>query len=931
MTVDGLFTVSERTACLQHARNLAPVLQIRGEIARAYNLLRGGSRTDVNSLIAELVEEREDYLVQAPPPSFGNRRRSAPSPRLQPSVLATHKDFQAWAMAKGVPHAPGGPMPVFSPEVMQQNGLLPSGVAVAAGSSADEQQKLKANGGALSLSSNNSAQAEALARYQQASQALSQANLQQQQAQQVAVQQQQQQQQQILANLHASIAATSGMRGGFRQSAGPGPRRFHEHGYRNNFRQGQTGQYAAQMYGQPQSPTLPDSAHLLHPSSHHAGLGRSTTGSNGQGGLQRPPLLDRRSSWDGSNADRDLRQSYRGSSSVSEAGVSDIGTATAPTSPTMVNGPLPAFARGGQQFGQPQSSSAQSQGGFSPSMSAGAAFGNGDRQGREQRSAGQAAYGRSQSHFSGYNGRGQPNRPPRVQRSHQQQQQQEEGMYSPTTGFPLAAFPSALNYAALNTPQGQQLLLLQQQLAQQHGLQMPLPLPFPVSPVSGHQYQPLPQSFGPPRHQHTRSASVSTVSHPASEAGDFRSPSNGPRMHQMSPPQPVPLMPPQALAGEALQVDGSSVRAQSPQPNGPIRFGNFDAAFYSSEPKDMASLGLYEGVPGIDSPQVISGSSSVSCGTSALLDEASIPDDLPQLPPARPLAVSMNAARAAARFKPELADIPASPAPQGSLAGMPGGGLGSRRPSHTRRRSAGDEKSLGLEDITFFGNIPVQRNQAEREKAMAALLKESSRDFRISESRGGGGTSVHGSSQAESSPRKALPRTGSTSSGSTENETSSVPISVSAVLDSTSSSAASVTSESTSLSEAALPAQQQQAGEESPAPLPPVDIQLIAPTPPLPTPLQQQTEARSLATPTPALAAAGRQSASGGGKAKNPTSPRLPTSPKMGMQQQQQRQTGSTKIKDAGSPVFKPVGAAQTQLQTRSHSEKPRRRTESNT
>ena len=321
----------------------------------------------------------------------------------------------------------------------------------------------------------------------------------------------------------------------------------------------------------------------------------------------------------------------------------------------------------------------------------------------------------------------------------------------------------------------------------------------------------------------------------------------------------------------------------------------------------MASLGLYGGVPGVDSPQVISGASSVSGGTSSLVDEAAIPDDLPQLPPARPLAVSMNAARVAARFKPELADIPASPGLQRSIPGSPGpAAMGSRRPSHTRRKSAGDEKSLGLEDITFFGNIPVQRNQAEREKAMAALLRESSKDFRISEN----GQSVHGS---QAGSRRGPQRTGSTSSGSTENESSSVPVSISAVPDSTDSSAASVSSETASIPES---------GQEqslSP-PIPNVEIQLSAPTPPLPEP-----EPRSTATPTPSSAF--RQVRSGG-----PTSPRLPTSPTLSMSPHVRPARGgsasSTKIRDAGtSSIYPTFGNAQT----RSTSEKPRRRTDAST
>jgi len=130
-------------------------------------------------VIAELLEEREDYLVQAPPPQ-SNRRRSAPSPRLQPSVLATHQDFRTWALANGVPHAQGGN--VFAHQQFQGTSLL------------EDLSNQASNGGLSAIN------AETLARYQQVSQALSQANLQQQQAQQ---------QQALLANLPALLAATN--------------------------------------------------------------------------------------------------------------------------------------------------------------------------------------------------------------------------------------------------------------------------------------------------------------------------------------------------------------------------------------------------------------------------------------------------------------------------------------------------------------------------------------------------------------------------------------------------------------------------------------------------------------------------------------------------------------------------------------------------
>ena len=73
--------------------------QIRGELMRAVRILQGTSRTGIGSVIAELCEEREEGLVPCPPGN-GDRRRSAPSPRMVPvGSLQTALDFRQWAQA----------------------------------------------------------------------------------------------------------------------------------------------------------------------------------------------------------------------------------------------------------------------------------------------------------------------------------------------------------------------------------------------------------------------------------------------------------------------------------------------------------------------------------------------------------------------------------------------------------------------------------------------------------------------------------------------------------------------------------------------------------------------------------------------------------------------------------------------------------------
>lgn len=537
----------------------------------------------------------------------------------------------------------------------------------------------------------SAANIEALARYQQASQALSQANLQQQQAQQ----------QQLVANIPALLAST----GARNSRSAAGPRRFHEHSYRPN-RQQQTGFYTAQqqqqhqqhqhhhhqqhqqqqsllaqqLYASQQQQQIFQNqlsvmtAQMLHPDSNTLSP-RSADPANS--GTTRGPRLDRRSSWDGSAASDDNRQPFRNSSSASEAAVGDLGTTTAPTSPAMHNGNLPAFASRSSYQNGPASAASPTLSTMSISTAPAGSYGQygggftADRQSRGTR--GNASYGRSPSQASGSNGYV---RPPRHSRD-------DVGGLSVGMSLPMQPFPTSF-------PPGQQPGL---ELA---GLQL------------GSQ-----QARGN-RHI-SNSSAVSLTSADASLAN--------------SPLVSVPVsIPCNDDRDPVIQSDSSS---PIPSPSS-IRFGNFDAALYSSEPAEMAGLGLFETISSSES------SPSGMMEAAARLEMASIPDDLPLPPPIRlppqPSANFVVAVKNAQRFKPQLADIPASPAVKGPMPNTraDAGSLG-RRPSlqNGRRRSAGDEAALGLRDVTFFGNIPVNKSPNEREKAMAALLKENSRDTKI--------------------------------------------------------------------------------------------------------------------------------------------------------------------------------------------------------
>lgn len=553
--------------------------------------------------------------------------------------------------------------------------------------------------------------AEALARYQQASQALSQANLQQQQAQQ----------QQLLASLPALLAATT-----MRNTSRSTPRRFHEHSYKQlrqhqgtgNMQQQQTNVFGQQLLSPQQAQQLFQNSHVFQSSgqSQYAAANDAfsrSPGAAGSGGHHmRPPILERRSSWDGSAASDETRHqahNRRGSStkatgsnptgahSTSATAPIDTGTTTAPTSPAMHNGNLPAFASHGMYQRPPSTIASPTLSTVSIATAPAGSFNQygtsqgADRQMRDHRNqwphSSTFAQGRSSSHVSRQDG--QQAKGPRHHR--------DEGSPIATgSSIPMQDYPTGL-------PMGQ--------------------LPVAAGMPFGYRAQ---------AEQGVDSSALSTTSTSVSVLG---SPSvNMPISSSFDDRDPV--------------IEDDSM----PSPSS-IRFGNFDAAFYSSEPTEMAGLGLFDASSSSDgSPLSFDGTPSFDDST--IPEEVALPPPV-RLPPQQPanFAASM---RAAQRFRPQLADIPASPAAKHVPSPMGQGdveGSSSRRPSlqSNRRRSAGDEVGLGLGDVTFFGKIPVSKNEDEREKAMAALLKESGKDFKPSSLPSSSATSQSDSAHPEKS------------------------------------------------------------------------------------------------------------------------------------------------------------------------------------
>ena len=611
--------------------------------------------------------------MQAPPPASSNRRRSAPSPRLQPGVLPTRHDFQTWALANGVPHAPGGPAgPIYS------HHLQPSPLAPSSSVSEEETSAMGVQAGQQHLINGNLS-AEALECFQQASQALSRANLQHQQQQVQAVQNQQQ----LLASLPALLGATN------LRNYRPPPRRLNDATYRN-YRQPPHHHLQQHQYLQAQqknlvSPSTSTSAsnHLLPSSAGH--LSRSTNSYSGHSA----PMLERRSSWDGAQATPDSGQQYLGSSSVSEAGAGELGPATAPTSPGLNGVIIPTFPRASAPSSASSIISTPS-----PTLTA---FNGYTASGENRPMRGQRGYGtryeHSQAQASGTGARGRPYR-----------QRDDDFARSQAS-----AFPSPI-------PLGLEAVL------PKHGREQPQLAPVHASPIAE-------ASSNPHQSPHERGTHT---------------------LQQSEDQEDVPL-------------------ASS------IRFGNFDAAYYSSEPAEMAGLGLFDGIPGADAPDPSKPARKPE-------ESPPAPDEAPQIPPVSVVpARSQNAALpiSTPHNRSELADISASPAKRNT----PASPNMSRQPSTpNRRRSAGDEADLGLDDVTFFGDVPVNHNEGQRKQAMAALLKESCKDFKVS--------------SLASSQRKI--RRTSTSS-STTNESSSL-LQLRNILPSSTSSSASVASTSTSAS-----------------------------------------------------------------------------------------------------------------------------------
>lgn len=111
VTRDGLYTVGHHLPAVPASfiTDPANLVQIRGEFIRAHRILASRSHERISSMINEVCEEREDFIVQHPPANHSAlRRRSAPSPRMhsaalpQPPLPAAMSEFRLWAALNGV-------------------------------------------------------------------------------------------------------------------------------------------------------------------------------------------------------------------------------------------------------------------------------------------------------------------------------------------------------------------------------------------------------------------------------------------------------------------------------------------------------------------------------------------------------------------------------------------------------------------------------------------------------------------------------------------------------------------------------------------------------------------------------------------------------------------------------------------------------------
>lgn len=582
-----------------------------------------------------------------------NRRRSAPSPRLQPTMMPNHQDFRNWAMAHGVPHAQSAGLPLYS------HNLQATPLADDAPSSLNEQERAGLG-----------------------SQVLSQANLQQLQYQQhLQVSQMQMSQQQILASLPALLASTP-----MRNMRGP-QKRFHEHQYRPP---------RQSAHGHPTSLHHLSSAqsHFLHPMSSHP-LAKST----GSNGLRQavPPQLERRSSWDAGEARNGINGLYRGTSSVSEAGGAEI--ATAPTSPSMVGGMLPAFSPMPSVHQQVQQNDAVLSSltsnisgvhNIDPSVFAGL-----ERVARDQRRMGNSG-------GSGVSSR------------------------VPSRGSSVSNFRGRPSGRADGA----------QTIAEQAEFDVPVPSATTTIQIGGDQQ-----------------ASTSSNSESVQQVLSERPSSDG---DAESRPAEVTLVTAPALLPQA----------------GSIRFGNFDAAFYSSEPTELAGLGVFES-------DLVS-EYATSPFTDAVSVALSVPEDLTLPSPRLPAhALTSSGVSKRGQKMPSPATDMQTKDSQKEATALPF--LDSRRPSlHSRRRSAGDEAALDLRDVTFFGNIPVHNSsKTEGNGVVIALSKEGiPRDSRAESTSSSTTTADSSSLQAL---RNAIPLSFSSSASTTSLSISTSPTTMSRV------------------------------------------------------------------------------------------------------------------------------------------------------
>lgn len=371
------------------------------------------------------------------------------------------------------------------------------------------------------------------------------------------------------------------------------------------------------------------------------------------------PQLERRSSWDSMNVSMaNDRRQYRSSSSRSDIGQMELTTMTAPTSPNMNGSFLPTFSVRNTPYSH------------SPIESAGSAS-------PANNSSLYSAESASASVLAGLE---------RVARD-QMRMGSYGGPHRTTNKMNMASSRGRFTRPSQDRPQAA-------------ASAMPVPYPSESAELAFEELARL-------RKEAEAASSESTKAEVGSEATR----SDNPSTQQTEPTSSSP-----SRVSTSTQEEIKDI-----QP-GSIRFGNFDATFYSAEPSEMTSLGLYETDSVTDSVMGSPALSSIAPSDKAAIDNISLSS--PRLP-STPMAASLP--------KP---DTIRDSLKRGYRLDLPSGNRYPPIPEtdkevstptvRARRHSAGDEAGLGMKDVTFFGNIPVTSTNGGDTSALTSAITDSS-------------------------------------------------------------------------------------------------------------------------------------------------------------------------------------------------------------